>query len=240
MINFLHRRPEAVVSLRRTSHALDLSYSKLLRWLWISAFFWLLLLCGVTAARAQTPPSLVFTASTTAANGKLDTTLTWTTVPVAGSCVAAGTPATWTGAKPPSGSFIVPTITKSGTYTPTLACQWPSVSTLELDWLAPTQNIDGTALTNLASYNIYWGAGNNPANWTAKVSAVAKTASFWVSGALAPGQWCGVVTTVNSNGAESDNSNIACKTISAVQNDTESVTLTVNPIPMAPGNVTAK
>lgn len=226
-------------NLRRAMPGVSLTtYSKILRWLWISAFFWLVLLAAVSA-RAQTSPTLVFTSSVSIANGKLDTTLTWSTVPVATSCTAGGTPTAWTGAKQPSGSFVLPTITHSGTYTPTLTCVWSAVSTLQLTWVPPTQNTDGTTLADLASYNVYYGQGTNPSLLTTKVS-VAKTITTWTSSPLAPGVWSGYVTAMNASGAESANSNIASKTIAASTNDTESITLTVNPIPNAPSSVTAQ
>lgn len=238
-MNLLHPR-------RRASHgvaplASDITYSKLLRWLWISALCWLALFAAVTARAQTAAPTLVFASSVSSANGKLDTVLTWSTVPVATSCSAGGTPSTWTGVKTPSGSFVLPTITKSGTYGPTLTCSWSTAATLQLNWIPPTQNSDGTALTNLASYNIYYGKGTNPLDltWT-KILGISPSTVSWTSATLTPGVWSGVVTTFTSSGAESDNSNLASKTVVAAVQDTESIALTVNPQPNPPSNVTAK
>jgi hypothetical protein len=80
-----------------------------------------------------------------------------------------------------------------------------------LTWSPPTFNSDGSALTNLASYRVYFGmtAGSYPNS-----IAVANPglASFVVD-QLTPATWHFVVTAVNSNGAESVFSNAATKIV---------------------------
>jgi len=80
-----------------------------------------------------------------------------------------------------------------------------------LSWVAPTENADGTVLTDLASYRVYYGrtlgnyssfkAINNPGLTTA------------VIGNLSEGTWFFVVTARDLSGNESDESNVASKTI---------------------------
>jgi len=56
-----------------------------------------------------------------------------------------------------------------------------------LTWTPPTQNCDGTALTNLTGYKVYWGQGTN--------TLIAPASTYKVSG-LAPGLWWFSVTAV--------------------------------------------
>lgn len=85
-------------------------------------------------------------------------------------------------------------------------------STATLAWVAPTQNTDGSALTNLASYNIYQGA---TAASLVKVANVAAPAASYAITGLVPGSYAWSVTAVNTAGAESAQSNIATATVTA-------------------------
>lgn len=67
----------------------------------------------------------------------------------------------------------------------------------KLTWIPPTQNTDGSALTDLAGFYVYMGTGTTP---LAKLSA--STLSYTVAG-LAPGTYVFAVTAVNSAGLES-------------------------------------
>jgi hypothetical protein len=80
-----------------------------------------------------------------------------------------------------------------------------------LTWVPPTQNTDGSALINLASYKVYWGTtqGNYP-NSAAVNDASATT---YLVENLVPGTYFFVVTAVNSQGTESQFSNTASKVI---------------------------
>lgn len=81
---------------------------------------------------------------------------------------------------------------------------------MTLDWTPPTQNTDGTALTNLASYQILFGTDPNALSKSATVKA--GVSSFTIDN-LAAGKWYGVVIAVTSAGAESDSSNLASKAV---------------------------
>jgi hypothetical protein len=80
-----------------------------------------------------------------------------------------------------------------------------------LSWTPPTQNTDGSALTNLAGYRVYWGpaAGNYPNSVTLTNAGLT---SYVVSN-LAPGTYYFAVAARNSAGTESAKSNAASKTI---------------------------
>lgn len=80
-----------------------------------------------------------------------------------------------------------------------------------LSWTPPTQNTDGTPLTDLSGYRIYWGAssGNYPNSVTINNPGI----TTYVVENLAPGTWEFVSTALNSDGVESSYSNPASKTI---------------------------
>lgn len=80
-----------------------------------------------------------------------------------------------------------------------------------LSWTPPTQNSDGTPLTNLASYRVYFGteAGNYP-NATPLANPGIATL---VVDQLTPATWYFVVTAVNASGMESPFSNVGTKLV---------------------------
>jgi hypothetical protein len=80
-----------------------------------------------------------------------------------------------------------------------------------LSWTPPTQNTDGSPLTNLAGYRIYWGRGQSNYSNSATVNNAGLTS--YVIGQLTPGTWYFVATALNSQGVESSFSNSASKTI---------------------------
>jgi len=80
-----------------------------------------------------------------------------------------------------------------------------------ISWTAPTTNTDGTTLTNLASYRVLYGRAANSLDQVSPVSNPGVT-SYTVE-SLATGNWYFAVVAVNANGAESDLSNVAMKTV---------------------------
>ena len=84
--------------------------------------------------------------------------------------------------------------------------------TADVSWTPPTPNTDGSALTNLAGYNIYYGTSPNALSQQVQVSNVGVT-NYVISG-LTTGTWYFAVTAYTSTGTESALSNIASKTIS--------------------------
>ncbi|HJR69542.1 MAG TPA: putative Ig domain-containing protein [Gammaproteobacteria bacterium] len=80
-----------------------------------------------------------------------------------------------------------------------------------LSWTPPTTNTDGSPLTNLAGYKIYWGTqqGTYPNSVTLNNPGLA---TYVVEG-LVPGTYFFVATAVNTLGAESSFSGVASKTI---------------------------
>lgn len=81
-----------------------------------------------------------------------------------------------------------------------------------LSWNPPTQNADGSALTNLAGYRIYY--GRNRDNLTQVVVLNNPGLTRYVVENLDPAQWYFSMTSVNSEGLESSRSALLGKNIS--------------------------
>jgi len=108
---------------------------------------------------------------------------TATTTPATGSSSSGGTSATNTGSK-----ATTPVKTINGVAT--------------LDWMPPTSNSDGSVLTNLAGYTVYYGTSPNDLSKTIKVSNPGLTA-YTVEG-LTSGKWYFAVTAHSADGVESN------------------------------------
>ena len=80
-----------------------------------------------------------------------------------------------------------------------------------VSWSAPTQNTDGSALTNLAGFNIYY--GTSAGNLSQSVQIANPGLTTYALGNLAPGAWYFAVNAYTAAGAESALSSIASKTI---------------------------
>ena len=80
-----------------------------------------------------------------------------------------------------------------------------------LSWEAPTLNADGTPLTNLAAYRLYFGTSADTLPNTLTIDNPG-IATFVVE-QLTPATWYFVVTAVNSAGTESGFSNIGMKSV---------------------------
>lgn len=85
-----------------------------------------------------------------------------------------------------------------------------SLGSATLSWTAPTQNSDGTALTNLSGYRIYYGTSS--ANLTQTISIDNIGVSTYVVENLSPATWYFAVKAV-ANSVESDLSNVASKVV---------------------------
>ena len=80
-----------------------------------------------------------------------------------------------------------------------------------LSWTAPTENTDGSTLSNLAGYRIRYGTSADALTQTIVISNASVTT--YVVEDLAPATWYFAVTAVNSTGSESAYSNVADKQI---------------------------
>ncbi len=86
-----------------------------------------------------------------------------------------------------------------------------ALGSVTLNWTAPTENEDGSALLDLAGYKIYWGttSGNYPNSITIDNGSV----SIYVVENLSPGTYEFVATAFNTAGVESVYSNSTTKVV---------------------------
>jgi hypothetical protein len=80
-----------------------------------------------------------------------------------------------------------------------------------LSWTAPTENTDGSTISNLSGYRIRYGTSAGALTSTIVINNASVTT--YVVEDLAPATWYFAVTAVNSAGAESGYSNVANKQI---------------------------
>jgi hypothetical protein len=103
----------------------------------------------------------------------------------------------------------------SATTTPfTIRVQPAAASTtvsVKLSWAAPTENTDGTPVTDLAGYHIYF--GTNPAELTLWASVGGAASTTYVVADLPSGSYYFSVAAYNSAGVDSGQSNLANETI---------------------------
>jgi hypothetical protein len=83
--------------------------------------------------------------------------------------------------------------------------------TATVSWVPPTQNSDGTALTNLAGYKIDYGTSSGALTKTVQVASPG-TASYTVTN-LPSGTWYFAVQSYTNSGSQSALSNVTSKTI---------------------------
>jgi hypothetical protein len=80
-----------------------------------------------------------------------------------------------------------------------------------LSWTPPTRNTNGTAITNLAGYRIYY--GTSPSNLTRTVTLNNAGLTRYVISDLSASTWYFAIRAYNSTGSESTNSNTVSKVI---------------------------
>jgi hypothetical protein len=86
-----------------------------------------------------------------------------------------------------------------------------STGSATLSWTPPTQNSDGSTLTNLAGYRITYGRSANVLDRS--ISLTNPSLNSYVVENLSSGTWFFAVTSLNSEGTASSSSNVASKTI---------------------------
>lgn len=80
-----------------------------------------------------------------------------------------------------------------------------------LTWTAPTQRANGSPLSQLAGYRVYWGQESR--NYTESVEIDNPGVTTYVVENLGPGTYYFATTAITTTGAESDYSNEASKTV---------------------------
>ncbi|HEX4268187.1 MAG TPA: fibronectin type III domain-containing protein [Steroidobacteraceae bacterium] len=76
-----------------------------------------------------------------------------------------------------------------------------SNSAVTLNWTPPTENTNGSALTNLAGYDIHYGTASG--DYTQTISVSNAGIATYVVDDLTPGTYYFAVAAVNSQGTES-------------------------------------
>jgi len=143
-----------------------------------------------------------------------NSTLSWNASGATG-CAAGGG---WSGSRAASGSYTAGPIVASTTYR--LSCEGPNgtgigMVTVEvvdkiLRWQAPTQNVDGSALTDLSGYVIYWGTSSR--RYTDSHAINSPTTTQWEV-TVPAGSYYFAMTALDSENNESGYSNELLKVI---------------------------
>ena len=94
----------------------------------------------------------------------------------------------------------------------TLTVQQVALGSATLSWNPPTQNTDGSALTDLAGYKIYY--GKSSANPDKVITITSAGITRYVIENLTAATWYFSMTSYNSTGVESSRSTAVSKTIS--------------------------
>jgi hypothetical protein len=103
------------------------------------------------------------------------------------------------------------TTTSSSTTAPASTPPAAASDTVTLSWTAPDENTNGTALTNLAGYQINY--GTSPTALTQKISINTVGVMNYVVSNLSSGTWYFEIVAVNSAGAQSAPSSVVSTTI---------------------------
>jgi hypothetical protein len=98
-----------------------------------------------------------------------------------------------------SGSTTTPP--PSSTTTPPPGSTTASSSSVTLGWVAPTENSNGTPITDLAGYKIHYGTASQ--EYTQVVSLANPSLSRYVVDSLPSGTYYFAITAYNSQGTES-------------------------------------
>ena len=87
----------------------------------------------------------------------------------------------------------------------------PPTYSATVSWAVPLLNTDGTSLTGVTGYHVYYGQSPTDLSQSILVSGAGTTSR--VIGGLAAGTYYFAVATLNAAGLESDPSNAASKTV---------------------------
>jgi hypothetical protein len=93
----------------------------------------------------------------------------------------------------------------------TIAVNQMSAGNATLDWTAPTENTDGSVLTNLAGYNVHYGTSADKLTQVDKLANPGLTS--YVVDNLSSGKWYFAISSYAATGVESSNSGVVSTTI---------------------------
>jgi len=167
----------------------------------------------VAVMNSDPGPAVALSAQTQLLDAGDSTTLSWSSTN-ADQCQASGA---WNGTRGTSGSESTGVLNSAQTYT--LTCSGAGGNAmamiavnvngvLSLTWVAPTENVDGSALTDLARYKIYYGENSRNYSGSADVND-AGTTSFSVT--VPSGSYYVAMTAIDADNNESAYSNEVLK-----------------------------
>ena len=81
-----------------------------------------------------------------------------------------------------------------------------ALGSVEISWTAPTMNTDGSALTDLTAYKIYY--GTTQGNYDEEIGIDNLGLTTYIVENLSPDTYYFVATAINSSGVESDHSGV--------------------------------
>ena len=119
----------------------------------------------VNAVEPDPEPTVSLSASEASVDAGANVTLTWSSTD-ASSCSASGA---WSGSRATSGSAVVGPVNATSTFT--LTCTGSggtavsmvsveAVGSISLSWQAPTDNTDGTPISGISGYRIFYGTSS--------------------------------------------------------------------------------
>ena len=100
---------------------------------------------------------------------------------------------------------------QSGQAGPSQPAPSQATGSVTLSWLPPTEKIDGTPLTNLAGYRIYWGPKRG--HYTNSVTIDNPGLASFVIEQLAPARWYFVVAALTREAIEGERSDVVTQTV---------------------------
>jgi len=141
-------------------------------------------------------------------------TLSWSSEN-ANSCSASGA---WSGPQPLSGQAVLGPIDSNRTFQ--IQCEGGAATAMAavavrigdktLRWQAPTQNVDGSPLNDLAGYRIYWGVASR--SYSGSYTVNSPDITSWEAD-IGPGEFFFALTAFDAEGNESGYSNEVLKLI---------------------------
>jgi len=149
------------------------------------------------------------TQNTSASNTAVVSTATAVASNTSGTASSSGS-ATGTGAGTANTTSGTGTVASNTQATPPVKTTTTS-GVATLDWLPPTQNSDGSVLTNLAGYTVYYGTSPSNLSQSVKVTNPGLTAYSVTN--LTSGTWYFAVTSYSADGIESARTSTVSTTI---------------------------
>lgn len=99
----------------------------------------------------------------------------------------------------------------TSTATAPAVTQTATANSVAISWTPPTQNVDGSVLSDLDAYKIYY--GTSPDNLSDSIRVEANVTSYMMSGLISGTTYYFAITSLNTVGTESDLSNVASKSV---------------------------